>query len=155
MLAKFLVGTLQKTAETAKSESVDAGRLMASIARFPAVALALYVAAPLVLSSLIVTRIRSKSTVGLAQSAFALLGFIVASIVVWALGAWLTTFAGFMTIWNNVGIVTAFSFLLGIGFSAYLSIFLQVMLFNAICFVFLGLTRESVVEQLMRYSQGE
>jgi len=74
-----------------------------------------------------------------------LIGICLGGISFWLVGSSLGSVAGFFILKNIFGWITAFTFLIGVGFSVTLTTIFQILTFNVMCFIFLKLTKESVI----------
>jgi len=74
-----------------------------------------------------------------------LIGFCLGGISFWLAGAFLGSVAGFLLLKNIFGWITACGFFLGVSVSVTLTTIFQILIFNVMCFIFLKLTKESVI----------
>jgi ABC-type Mn2+/Zn2+ transport system permease subunit len=83
----------------------------------------------------------------------AAIGLFFATVLSLGAGTFLGSLAGFFLMSSLFGPWIAIGFLVGTTFSVVLTITFQVLVLNATCFLFLGLSSEEVVESLQRASE--
>ena len=77
-----------------------------------------------------------------------LFGLCIAGFASWLAGGYLGTTAGFFLIKNLFGYITAFGFVLGTTFSVAFTIVFQIIVFNLMCFFFLKIGKDSVIQSV-------
>lgn len=75
-------------------------------------------------------------------------GLCSAGILSWIAGGYLGTISGFFLITNLFGCITGFSFVLGTTFSVVITIVFQIIIFNLMCFFFLKIGKDSVIQSV-------
>ena len=118
-----------------------------SVVRAPLKAIAAFLFAPF-----LVLRVASIATDS-KRRWVAAVGLFVASILAFAAGTLLGTLTGTFLVAQLFGWGTAIGFLVGTTFSVVLTVTFQVLVLNATCFLFLGLSSEEVVEYLKSRSE--
>lgn len=79
-------------------------------------------------------------------------GFLIAILTTYTVSTWLGKAACFWFIKNTVGWFTAFGFLIGTTFSIMVTVIISVAIFNFICFIFLKMSNEEVIDYLKEIS---
>lgn len=79
-----------------------------------------------------------------------LFGLCIAGFAAWFAGGYLGTVSGFFFIKNLFGYITAFGFLLGTTFSVAFTIVFQILVFNLMCFFFLKIGKDSVIQSVCK-----
>lgn len=121
--------------------------VMRSIVRTPLKAIGAFIFAPF-----LVVRVASLAT-DKRRKWVAAIGLFLAAVLSPGAGTFLGSLAGAYLMNILFGSGTAIGFLIGTTFSVVLTITFQVLVLNATCFLFLGLSSEEVVECLQKASE--
>lgn len=146
-IASFFASALEAIPRGTAAGQSSVASAIRSVVRAPLKAIAAFLFAPF-----LVLRVASIATDS-RRRWVAAVGMFLAAILALVAGTFLGTLTGTFLIANLFGWGAAFGFLVGTTFSVVLTVTFQVLVLNATCFLFLGLSSAEVVDHLKRMSE--
>jgi len=146
-IATLFASALESIPRSASSGNSSFAAVVRSVIRAPLKAIAAFIFAPF-----LVLRVDAIATDS-RRKWIAAIGLFLASILSLAAGTFLGSLAGAFLVNTLFGPLMAIGFLLGTAFSVVLTVTFQVLVLNATCFLFLGLSSEEVVDYLKSTSE--
>jgi hypothetical protein len=146
-IASFFASALEAIPRGRAAGQSSVASAVRSVVRAPLKAIAAFLFAPFLV--LRVARIATDSK----RRWVAAVGLFVSAVLALAAGTLLGTLTGTFLIAQLFGWGTAIGFLVGTTFSVILTVTFQVLVLNATCFLFLGLSSGEVVEYLKSRSE--
>lgn len=133
-------------------KSAAAGRIpflavLGSVIRAPLKAIASFIFAPFLVLRLVATAKDNR------RKLIAAFGLISACILSMMAGSFLGSLAGMYFIYNVFGAIPAIGYLVGTSLSVIFTVTFQILILNATCFLFLGLSSQEIVDYLKNVSE--
>ena len=141
-LAVILEDTIKSTSDKAAAENIKLTELAKQLASKPIKLLAAFFTAPILLLKIAISVKRPL------RRWLAVFGIVIAIIFSYMAGTFLGSVTGALLIASNTGILVGLGFLIGTGMSVFLSVLCQILVLNAICFIFLKMNTEEVMDYL-------
>lgn len=146
-IASLFASALGALAQSKADGRIPLIAVLRSVVRTPLKAIGAFVFAPfLVLRIVAMARDPRRKWI-------AAIGLFLAAVLSLGAGTFLGSLTGALLIGEFFGMGKAAVFLIGTSFSVVLTVTFQVLVLNATCFLFLGLSSEEVVEYLQRASE--
>jgi len=147
-IAEIVLKGIQALHSDIKSEQGNLRKIFNAIWRYPVKALATFIFSPILSLILIYRLAKQKGSISFIRLGIGISGLILALISSYLVGTLLGSLTIALFVMSNIGILVGFGFILGTAFSIYLTVIIQILIFNFITTVFLKMNSDDVINYL-------